>query len=243
MRRKRKEEEKRKEARRRRLQKPGKVNVGLAASKTSRPLPPEAKPVQDLPPTSRPEKVEETGIGEGYIRPKRQKKEKKPKRVIEKKEEDKIPSFMAGSEEKIPDFGVSEPSREPEPDLEKEKPIFERPKSDNMPPQPPREDRIPEPVWDEDEEEPEEEDLHHDEDRDYGFSHDDVVWSEEGPSSIGEMEDDDEFAEEGEEDLEEIEELEDIEEFEDMEESEQEDETREAIFDEDDDGDELEEWG
>ena len=249
MRRKRKEEEKRKEARRKRLQKPDKVNLGLSTSKTSRPLPSEAKPVRDLPPTSRPEKVEETGIGEGYIRPKKEKKGKKPKRVIEKKEEEEIPSFMAGAGEEIPDFGVDKPRREPEPEHEMEKPIFERPQPDRRPPEPPREEeveKIPEPVWDEDEEEPEEEeeDLHHDENRDYGFSHDEVVWSEKGPSSIDKMEDDEDIAEEmEEEEFEEMEELEEIEEFEDMDELEDEDETREAIFDDDSDDEELEEWG
>ncbi len=118
LRRRRKEEKKIHDARKRRLHKPQSVSIGLSSQRQSRSLPPEAKLVEDLPPTKIHQKVEETKTGSGYIRPKKM-KGKKPGRVIEeRKEEEKIPSFMVSKndrkEKKIPSFMAREEKEDEE---------------------------------------------------------------------------------------------------------------------------------
>jgi hypothetical protein len=244
LRRKSREEERRRESRKKRLHKPEKVSIGLSSRHSSRPLPHGDKHSRDLPPTKPPEKVEETGIGEGYIRPKK-KKEKKLKRVIEgPKEEEEIPSFMVDSKQESTDADRDED--ELTESYEERGPEYERvswgePSEDELDSmEPPKETpaQVPEPVWDEDESEDEEwpdrDDDDSDEDRDYGFSHDHITWNENGASTNGRTDKENDSTDEDEiEDLEELEELEDLDEVDDAEEME---------IDEIEDDEYLEEW-
>ncbi len=145
LRRRRKEEEKINEARKGRLHKPQSVSIGLSGQRQSRSLPPEAKLVDDLPPTKIHQKVEETKTGSGYIRPKKM-KGKKPGRVIEeKKKEEKIPSFMVSKDDRKEDKNPFFMTREEKEDEEffdrKEKEKMGRPTFDEGP-------TFEEPLWD-----------------------------------------------------------------------------------------------
>jgi hypothetical protein len=240
LRKKRKEEEKRLESRKKKMKKPGKIALGSASVQTSRPLPPEAKQVQDLPPSPPPSaKVEETKTGSGYIRPEKKKKPKKSKRVIEKPSEDQIPDFMVGQDmeqqEDFPQEDIPDPVEQPM----MEKPIFDGAKwneddqtgkEEDIPLETPPEKKVIEPLWDED--------IEHEDDegRDYGFSGEEIDWSGKKMESIDDQKEEFEMLED-EEELEEIDEMEDLEEIEDFDEDDLDE------FDPEGEDDELEEWG
>ncbi len=110
--RKQREKEEIEERRKKMAKKPKKIEMNIPAAPISQTLPMNGAMAQDLPPVGPVHKVEETKVGSGYIRPKREKKKKasRPKKDI-------APSVAP--EPPVEDMFMAKEKPSPEPEAEK----------------------------------------------------------------------------------------------------------------------------